>query len=91
MEMATPATRSREVGQRARDYLSGNPLSNRELEVVRLIACDLGSVEISRRLGMTTQTVKNHITASLCKLGIRSRVGLAVWYVSAYGNPFRLD
>ncbi|HXO84057.1 MAG TPA: LuxR C-terminal-related transcriptional regulator [Gemmatimonadales bacterium] len=48
-------------------------LSARELEVLRLVARGLGNKEISAELGITTHTVKFHLTAVLEKLGVRSR------------------
>ena len=48
-------------------------LSARELEVLRLVARGLGNKEIAAELGITTHTVKYHLTAVLDKLGVRSR------------------
>jgi DNA-binding NarL/FixJ family response regulator len=81
--------RHRQVGQRERDYLLGSPLTERELAIIRMITQDKNNAEIGRYLGIAGNTVKNHITACFGKLGVYSRVGLAVWYVTKYGNPFR--
>jgi DNA-binding NarL/FixJ family response regulator len=48
-------------------------LSARELDVLQLVARGLGNKEIAAELGITTHTVKYHLTAVLEKLGVRSR------------------
>ncbi len=53
-------------------------LSDRELQVVRLIAEGLANKEISRRLGLSDKTVKNHISHILAKLQLTARTQVAV-------------
>ncbi len=53
---------------------SRDTLSARELDVLRLVARGLGNKEIAAELGITTHTVKYHLTAVLEKLGVRSRM-----------------
>lgn len=48
-------------------------LSDREREVLRLVACGLRNSEISVLLSISEGTVKNHISAILAKLTARSR------------------
>jgi DNA-binding NarL/FixJ family response regulator len=55
------------------------PLSNRELEVVKLIAQGNGNKHIAQGLGISDQTVKNHITAILRKLGVNDRTHAAIY------------
>jgi DNA-binding NarL/FixJ family response regulator len=55
------------------------PLSNRELEVVKLIAQGNGNKHIAQALGISDQTVKNHITAILRKLGVNDRTHAAIY------------
>jgi DNA-binding CsgD family transcriptional regulator len=65
-------------------------LTRIESEVAALVAQDLDNREIARSMHRTEQTVKFHITNALKKLGIRSRVGLAVYHVqktAAVGGP----
>jgi DNA-binding NarL/FixJ family response regulator len=57
------------------------PLTMRETEVAALIAQDFGNIEIGSALGISPETVKEHIQNSLRKTKIRSRVGLAIWFV----------
>jgi LuxR family maltose regulon positive regulatory protein len=49
------------------------PLTNRELEVLRLIAEGASNGEIAARLVITVGTVKQHISNIFGKLGVRSR------------------
>jgi two-component system, NarL family, response regulator DegU len=50
-----------------------SPLSGRELEVLRGIAGGQSNKEIAGSLGISHQTVKNHVTAILRKLGVEDR------------------
>ncbi|GAA3629000.1 response regulator transcription factor [Microlunatus ginsengisoli] len=50
-----------------------DPLTARELEVLRLIAEGMSNREISGRLFLSEGTVKNHVTNVLAKLGVRDR------------------
>jgi PAS domain S-box-containing protein len=52
------------------------PLSNRELEVVRLIALGASGPEIAQELDVAHNTVRTHVRNSMTKLGARSRAQL---------------
>ena len=54
------------------------PLSEREREVVRLLAAGHSNREIARRLYLAEGTVKNHVTNVLAKLGARDRTQAAL-------------
>jgi DNA-binding NarL/FixJ family response regulator len=54
------------------------PLSEREIELLRLIASGLSNKEIGETLFITEGTVKNHITHILGKLGVRDRTQAAI-------------
>jgi two-component system response regulator DegU len=56
-----------------------NPLSPREMEILQFITHGMSNKEIARRLGISHQTVKNHITAILHKLGVKDRTQAAVY------------
>ena len=53
-------------------------LSERELEVVRLIVEGLSNKQISDRLALSDKTVKNHISHILAKLSLTARTQVAV-------------
>jgi DNA-binding NarL/FixJ family response regulator len=56
-------------------------LSDRELEVLRLIANGKDNAEIARELFISPKTVKNHISNILMKLHIQNRIQAAVYAV----------
>jgi len=55
-------------------------LTSRELEVVALVARGLTNRDIAQALYLSHWTVKRHIARVLKKLGMATRVELAVWY-----------
>ncbi len=58
---------------------SGNPLSAREIEVLRLVAMGYINKEIASELGISFNTVLSHRRNITAKLGIRSVSGLGVY------------
>ena len=56
-------------------------LSDRELEVLKLIAIGKDNAEIARDLFISPKTVKNHISNILMKLQIENRIQAAVYAV----------
>lgn len=64
-----------------RDALAS--LSERELQVVRLVAEGLSNKEISARLTLSDKTVKNHISHILAKMGLTARTQVAVYAIRA--------
>jgi DNA-binding CsgD family transcriptional regulator len=53
-------------------------LSDRELQVVKLVAEGLSNRQISLRLKLSDKTVKNHISHILAKLNLSARTQVAV-------------
>jgi DNA-binding NarL/FixJ family response regulator len=53
-------------------------LSERETEVLRLIAQGRANKEIARELQIGEQTVKTHVSSVLGKLGVQSRTQAAL-------------
>jgi DNA-binding NarL/FixJ family response regulator len=60
-------------------------LSEREGEVLRLIASGLSNAEIAQRLHLTVETVKTYVARILAKLGVRDRVQAVI---RAYESGF---
>ncbi len=56
-----------------------HPLSEREIEVLRLLATGLGNREIGELLFVSENTVKTHVVHIIGKLGVSDRVQAAVW------------
>ena len=54
-------------------------LSDREVEVVRLVAIGRTNKEIGALLGMSPRTAQKHVMSVYDKLGVESRAGLALW------------
>jgi HD-GYP domain-containing protein (c-di-GMP phosphodiesterase class II) len=62
--------------KRARDSAG---LSDRELEILRLVAAGKVNREIARALFVAPATVKRHLENIFDKTGVRTRAALAVW------------
>jgi two-component system, NarL family, response regulator LiaR len=59
-------------------------LSNREVEVLQLLARGSANKQIGHDLGIAEKTVKTHVTSILGKLGVHSRT-LAALYAARVG------
>jgi len=51
-----------------------DPLSERELQVLQLLACGSSNQEIAQELVITVDTVKRHVSHIFAKLGVNNRV-----------------
>ncbi len=58
------------------------PLSPREMEILKCVTNGLSNKEIARRLRISQQTVKNHMTSILKKLNVQDRTQAAVMALS---------
>ena len=56
-------------------------LTDREIEVLRLLSSGMDNAEIGRTLFISPSTVKNHISSILLKLQIENRIQAAVYAV----------
>jgi len=61
------------VAAKLADHLNSNQLSERELEILGLMATGLSNKGIARKAGITEGTVKFHVNSILAKLGCVSR------------------
>jgi DNA-binding NarL/FixJ family response regulator len=57
------------------------PLTNREMQVLRHVALGLSNREIGRSLGISIETVKEHVQNILRKIDVTDRTQAAVWAV----------
>ena len=62
----------------AQDTTVAKDLSERELEVLKLIAQGLTNAEIAERLFLTRGTVRNYVSAVLAKLEVEDRTKAAI-------------
>lgn len=70
--IARPRTGS-QIADRAGGSSEGAPLSNREREILALLADGLINKQIAARLGISTNTVKTHLELLFDKLGVATR------------------
>ncbi|MGB2710250.1 MAG: helix-turn-helix transcriptional regulator, partial [Conexibacter sp.] len=63
-------------------------LSDRESEVLALMQRDLTTKEIAERLGISTVTVRRHVSATIRRLGVRDRAA-ALRLTSAHRSTRR--
>ncbi len=69
---ASPSTTSSQAPRAANQGLV-EPLSERELDVLRLLATDLDGPDIARRLLVSLNTMRTHTKNIYAKLGVNSR------------------
>lgn len=62
-----------EVAAELANHAAEDDLSPREIDVLRLVAAGNGNKEIAAQLFITEETVKNHVTHILAKLGANDR------------------
>jgi DNA-binding NarL/FixJ family response regulator len=88
--LLAPTVTRRLISEFAGPHRAGNPpstalsaLTPRETQVLQLVAEGLSNQEIARRLTVTDETVKTHVSRMLAKLGLRDRTQAVV---AAYEN-----
>ena len=64
-------------------------LTDRETEVLKLLARGKANKQIAQSLYVSEKTVKAHVSAILMKLGVQSRTQAALYAVQGAGEPGR--
>jgi DNA-binding NarL/FixJ family response regulator len=62
-------------------HTPAEPLTQRELDILRLLGAGATNHEIAQHLSLTDGTVKNYVSTLLGKTGLRDRTQLAVWSI----------
>jgi two-component system NarL family response regulator len=65
------------IAQRLLESIGREELSQRELEVLRLVASGLTNKEIAQKLFISDKTARNHVASCLVKLGVNDRTEAA--------------
>lgn len=60
--------------------VSGLPLTEKEIEIMKLVAEGLNNKEIAQTLFLSEGTVRNYLSSTLEKLEVRDRTQLAIYY-----------
>jgi NarL family two-component system response regulator LiaR len=71
----------RELNQPADLPPTGDPLTEREVEVLRLVAQGLSNDDIAERLVVSARTVRTHVSHILDKLHLANRTQMALYAV----------
>ena len=69
----------------AKDTALPRQLTQRELEVARLVAQGLTNREISARFGLSVRTAEGHVAQIREKLAFHTRAQIAAWVTERYG------
>ncbi len=62
-------------------------MSEREQEVLQLVAAGLANKQIARQLGIAERTVKAHLTNIFQRIGVTDRTQAALWARDHLGDP----
>ena len=77
-QFSSPLDGASQSGTRAHDR---SPLSNREREIVALVAQGYKNKEMAEKMFISEQTVKNHLHNIFDKLGVSDRLELALYAI----------
>ncbi len=60
---------------------AADKLTNRELQIAKLVSVPMNDKEIAVKLGISYRTVEKHVQRILAKYGLTTRTDIAVWYL----------
>ena len=63
------------------DKQQSDSLKNSEWQIIRQVGSGLSNKEIAAKLNLSEGTVRNSLSCTLSKLGLRDRTQLAIWAV----------
>jgi DNA-binding NarL/FixJ family response regulator len=66
-------------------------LTAKEIQIAILVWQGLTNREIGKIVGTTEQVIKNHLRSTFDKLGVWSRLELAMYVASHGGNKWAID
>jgi DNA-binding NarL/FixJ family response regulator len=66
-------------------------LTDRQLEILRLVATGLSNAEIAHRLVVSPRTVDHHVSAILQKLSVPTRRDAAAQAAELWSKPYRTE
>ena len=72
------------VGRMSHSAPEAGRVTGRELEIISLVARGLENKEIAAELEIAEQTVKNHLSRVMKKLGLRNRQEVAMFAVRVH-------
>lgn len=75
------STAPRPVREPAMEMHVKEPLTDREIDILRCLAQGMSNREIAEQLFLTEGTVKNHVSNVIAKLGLRDRTQAALFAV----------
>jgi LuxR family maltose regulon positive regulatory protein len=81
----TPVAAAMRSGAAAGQAAGSRPLTDRELEVLALVARGDSNKVIARQLSLSPNTVKRHVASILDRLDVSSRGQAARWYFDHHG------
>lgn len=68
------------------EKIDTSPFTERELDIMALIAKGLANKEISKRLFISEGTIANHVTSILSKTNLEHRTQIAIYYLTGEVN-----